>query len=46
MIWLCFPQTGESEELPTGQQMEKQKVLLDQLRNTLDLKIDKLNNLR
>ncbi|KAL4225000.1 RUN domain containing 1 [Mactra antiquata] len=38
-------ETGDSEEIPTSQQMEKQKVVLDQLRNTLDLKIDRLQNL-
>lgn len=39
-------QTGESEELPTSKQMEKQKVVLDQLKNTLDLNIDKLDKYR
>ncbi|XP_052801154.1 RUN domain-containing protein 1-like [Mya arenaria] len=38
-------ETGDIEELPTSRQMEKQKVVLDQLRNTLDLRIDKLDSL-
>ncbi|XP_045175317.2 RUN domain-containing protein 1-like [Mercenaria mercenaria] len=38
-------ETGESKEIPTSKQIEKQKVVLDQLRNTLDLKIDKLDKL-
>ncbi|XP_052229540.1 RUN domain-containing protein 1-like isoform X3 [Dreissena polymorpha] len=38
-------ETGESEELPTSQQIQKQKVVLDQLKNTLDLRIEKLDKL-
>ena len=33
-------------ELPTSKQIEKQKVVLEQLTNTLDLPIDKLDALR
>ena len=39
-------QTGDVKELPTSQQIEKQKVVLEQLTNTLDLPIDKLPALR
>ena len=39
-------QTGDLEVVPTSQQMEKQRVVLDQLRTTLDLPLDKLESLR
>lgn len=38
-------ETGDVEELPTSKQIEKQKVVLEQLTNTLDLPIDKLDRL-
>ena len=44
---LCFLfQTGDVKEIPTSKQIEKQKVVLEQLTNTLDLPIDKLDSLR
>lgn len=38
-------ETGDVKEIPTSKQIEKQKVVLEQLTNTLDLPIDKLDNL-
>lgn len=38
-------ETGDVTELPTSKQIEKQKVVLEQLTNTLDLPIDKLDAL-
>lgn len=41
--WL---QTGDVEELPTNKMMEKQRVVIDELKTKLDLNMDNFDKLR
>lgn len=46
-MFVCVAfQTGDAEELPTTQVMEKQKLVIDQLTQKLDMDLNNFDKLR